>query len=229
VTDSDLPPLSSQDEAALRARLDRTPRPEIPAAVSQRVFAAIHKESATRAEHQGAKVVGLRERRGLRVLAAAASVAVIGLVGVAVLPSIIGSSPNFAAQSLNACTVSAEPSADLTPVMHSSGERYGMNDFSDLAMDVMAEPAAECDKAEDVAGGVVGTKPIDADMFTATMSEVRFCVVSEMMGRPIHVADSANFEGQPALVVVAGSPKEVVALECNGVKSAVLARKTMGD
>jgi len=228
VTDSELPPLNPQDEAALLARLANTPSPPIPPAVSQRVAAAIDQEAQARAEQEEANVVGItRGRRGFRVLAAVASVAVIALVGVAVVPSLTGSNSDFAAQSLNACTVAADPAADLTPVMHESGQRYAMADFSDQAMGVMSEPAPECDQpqGDEAAGSQVQATNIMAEK----MPMVRSCVVAEMVGRPIHVADMADFEGKPAVVVVAGAPEEVVALDCDKSQPAVLARKTMTE
>ena len=230
MTESEPPPLSPQDEAALLSRLANTPSPSIPPAVSQLVAAAIDAESQARAEREGANVVGIsRGRRGFRILAAVASVAVIALVGVAVLPTLTESNSDFAAQSLKACTVAAEPSADLTPVMHESGERYAMGDFSDQAMGVMSEPAPECDQTADQDPATGAPEAEEPGIMAAKMPELRSCVVAEMVGRPIHFADMADFEGKPAVVVVAGAPEEVVALDCGGGQPAVLARKTMAD
>lgn len=56
---------------------------------------------------------------------------------------------------------------------------------------------------------------------------VRKCVVAVAEDRPLHSVDVATFDGKPAVVVVLGSPLEVMALRCGTGDPRVLAQRSM--
>lgn len=72
------------------------------------------------------------------------------------------------------------------------------------------------DQAASAAPGELRSEPL-----------VSQCVVSSVEGRVVHAIDVATFDGQPALVVVVGSPREVLALKCGPGRPKVLAQRAM--
>lgn len=219
--------------AAMGEMLGEVPAPTIPPDVSQRIVAAIGAESHTRIAAESTNVHALaRSSRFRRLLPVAASAAAIMVLGFLIWPLIGDEDTTDTVATATACTVTADATADLSPVLHVSGVRYRDMSLVSQAEAMARQPAMSCgqpardesrvlrDKEQDLAESPV-PQSLRSD------STVRRCVVSAVSGRLVHAIDVATFNGNPAIVVVVSSPGEVFALKCGTGPTKVLARQAM--
>jgi negative regulator of sigma E activity len=254
--DEDLPELSAAAEAALRTELAELPRPQIPVDVSDSIRSALQTESAERAAQLNTNVHGLVGRSWKRrIVPIAAAAAVIAVMGFAVWPELNAPQSPQTLAAAASCTINADLESDISPVLHASGASYSPTSLESQAESVAAQPTDYCQAqlsgsrggaVQDSAGPSAGEPELPSAASDSTPAKpesslamqnlfpsgggernVRSCVVSALSGRRVEVIDVARFNGRPAIVVVARSPREVLAIECGMKQASVVAQASM--
>jgi hypothetical protein len=227
------PGFDAAAEQRIRDLLAASPRPPIPPEVHQQISAAIASESEDRATG-AAPATPIRTRRSW-VVPTVAAAAVVLLAGVIVAPMVRSGSQEPAANVAAApgeCGVTANTSADLSPVMMDSGSDYSTSGFTTQTAALLSR-APKCadqvavapgtDPGTPLEGGVTDpSSGVGARSASPESDSVTTCLMAVIPGRVVVAVDRGRFAGTDVVVAVVSEPTHALAIDCSAHPARVL-------